>query len=72
MSTPAIDSTANLANRCVALTGLRDRAFIGITIYTFARVGAVLQMKVGDYFSRGRGGADGQLTRTIPRTSTSL
>jgi integrase/recombinase XerD len=25
-------------------------------IYTFARVGAVLQMNVGDYFTQGRGG----------------
>jgi integrase/recombinase XerD len=38
------------------LTGQRDRALIGIMIYTFARVGAVLQMKVGDYFSQGRRG----------------
>ncbi len=36
------------------LTGLRDRAFIAIMIYTFARVGAVLQMNVGDYFTQGR------------------
>jgi site-specific recombinase XerC len=28
------------------LVGLRDRALIGIMIYTFARVGAVLQMGV--------------------------
>jgi integrase/recombinase XerD len=39
-----------------SLTGLRDRALIGIMIYTFARVGAVLQMKVCDYFSQGRRG----------------
>ena len=39
-----------------SLTGLRDRALIGVMIYTFARVGAVLQMKVGDYFSQGRRG----------------
>jgi site-specific recombinase XerD len=38
------------------LTGLRDRALIGVMIYTFARVGAVLQMNVGDYFSQGRRG----------------
>src|SRR5271154_5268577 len=38
------------------LTGLRDRALIGIMIYTFARIGAVLQMNVGDYFSQGRRG----------------
>ena len=29
------------------LTGLRDRALIAVMIYTFARVGAVLQMNVG-------------------------
>ncbi len=36
--------------------GLRDRALIAVMIYTFARVGAVLQMNVGDYFSQGRRG----------------
>lgn len=39
-----------------SLTGLRDRAFIGVMIYTFARVGAVVQMNVEDYFSQGRRG----------------
>ena len=39
-----------------SLTGMRDRALIGIMIYTFARIGAVLQMNVGDYFSQGRRG----------------
>lgn len=38
------------------VTGLRDRALIGVMIYTFARIGAVLQMNVGDYFSQGRRG----------------
>ncbi len=37
-------------------TGLRDRALIAIMIYTFARIGAVLQMNVKDYFSQGRRG----------------
>lgn len=36
------------------LKGLRDRALIAVMIYTFARVGAVLQMNVGDYFTQGR------------------
>ena len=55
-------STARKRGRCIAaidtssLTGLRDRALIGVMIYTFARVGAVLQMNVGDYFSQGRRG----------------
>jgi integrase len=39
-----------------SLTGLRDRAFIGVMIYTFARVGAVVQMDVKDYFSQGQTG----------------
>lgn len=36
------------------LKGLRDRALIAVMIYTFARVGAVLRMNVGDYFTQGR------------------
>ena len=39
-----------------SLVGLRDRALIGAMVYTFARVGAVLQMKVHDYFVQGRRG----------------
>jgi integrase/recombinase XerD len=39
-----------------SLTGLRDRALIGVMIYTFARIGAVLQMNAGDYFTQGRRG----------------
>ncbi len=36
------------------LLGLRDRALIGIMVYSFARIGAVIQMKVADYFVQGR------------------
>jgi integrase len=32
------------------LIGLRDRALIGTMVYSFARVGAAVTMKVGDYF----------------------
>ena len=39
-----------------ALAGLRDRALIGVMLYTFARINAVLQMKVRDYFVQGRRG----------------
>jgi site-specific recombinase XerD len=39
-----------------SLIGLRDRALIGVMVYTFARVNAVLQMKVRDYFVQGRRG----------------
>jgi integrase/recombinase XerD len=36
------------------LIGLRDRAFIGVMVYSFARVGAVLSMKVEEYYSLGK------------------
>ena len=36
------------------LLGLRDRALIGMMVSSFARIGAVIQMKVGDYFVQGR------------------
>lgn len=35
------------------LAGLRDRALIGAMVYSFARVGAVLGMKVEDYVKQG-------------------
>jgi site-specific recombinase XerD len=34
--------------------GLRDRALIALMVYTFARVGAVVQMRVEDVYSQGR------------------
>jgi site-specific recombinase XerD len=39
-----------------SLTGLRDRALIGVMVYTFARVNAVIEMKVKDYFIQARRG----------------
>jgi site-specific recombinase XerD len=42
--------------RAESLIGLRDRALIGAMVYTFARINAVLQMKVSDYFVQGRRG----------------
>ncbi len=36
------------------LIGLRDRALIGVMVYSFARVGAALGMKVEDYYIEGR------------------
>lgn len=36
------------------VVGLRDRALIGTMVYTFARVGAVVGMKVGDYYANGK------------------
>lgn len=34
--------------------GLRDRALIGLMVYTFARVGAAIQMRAEDVFVQGR------------------
>jgi len=44
----AIDTTS--------LPGLRDRALIALMVYTFARVGAAVSMRVEDFFVQGRRG----------------
>jgi site-specific recombinase XerD len=36
------------------LIGLRDRALIGVMVYSFARVGAVVKMNVEDYWQNGK------------------
>ncbi|MGO9060542.1 MAG: tyrosine-type recombinase/integrase [Candidatus Binataceae bacterium] len=36
------------------LIGLRDRALIGVMVYSFARVGAAAAMRVEDYFQQGK------------------
>jgi integrase/recombinase XerD len=35
-------------------TGLRDRALLGVLAYTFARIGAVVNLKVQDYYPSGK------------------
>jgi integrase/recombinase XerD len=37
-----------------SLVGLRDRALIGVMVYSFARVSAVVAMKVEDYYQNGK------------------
>jgi site-specific recombinase XerD len=45
------DTTAFLSSIDVShVVGLRDRAFIGVMVYAFARVSAVVNLKVEDYF----------------------
>lgn len=39
-----------------SVVGLRDRALIATMVFTFARVGAAIRMKVEDYFIQGRRG----------------
>jgi integrase len=36
------------------VVGLRDRALIGLMVYSFARVGAVVKMRVEDYYPNGK------------------
>jgi site-specific recombinase XerD len=36
------------------VVGLRDRALIGVMTYAFARIGAVVVMRVDDYYSNGK------------------
>src|ERR1700741_1102392 len=36
------------------LVGLRDRALVGVMTYAFARIGAVVAMRVEDYFANGK------------------
>jgi integrase/recombinase XerD len=38
------------------IAGLRDRALIGVMVYSFARMGAVVGMNVEDYFQEGKRG----------------
>ena len=38
------------------MAGLRDRALIGLMVYSFARVSAALTMRVEDYYTQGRRG----------------
>lgn len=39
---------------CDTAIGLRDRALIGLMLYTFARVGAAVRMQVGDIYTQRR------------------
>ena len=36
------------------LVGLRDRALIGVMVYSFARVSAAVSMRISDYYTQGR------------------
>ena len=36
------------------LVGLRDRALIGVMVYSFVRISAVVAMEVEDYFANGK------------------
>ena len=53
-----ITRTITLADGTTAevpcLVGLRDRALIGVMTYAFARIGAVVAMRVEDYFANGK------------------
>lgn len=40
--------------RTDSVVGLRDRAIIGVMVYTFGRVSAMVHMRVDDYFQNGK------------------
>ncbi len=52
--TPVLDrKTARWLIDCIetnSISGLRDRALIGLMVYSFARIGAALAMNVGDFY----------------------
>jgi len=39
---------------CTQIIGLRDRALIGVLVYSFARVSAAICMNIADYYPQGR------------------
>ncbi len=39
---------------CTQIIGLRDRALIGVLVYSFARVSAAIGMNIADYYPQGR------------------
>ena len=49
-----ITSEDGSENEMPLLIGLRDRALIGVMVYSFARISAVVAMEVEDYFSNGK------------------
>ncbi|MBX9622567.1 MAG: site-specific integrase [Gemmataceae bacterium] len=56
--TPVLDAdeARQLLDRIdtTSVVGLRDRAVIGLMVYTFARVGALVAMNVEDYYPQGK------------------
>jgi site-specific recombinase XerD len=50
-------------------TGLRDRALLGVLAYTFARIGAVVNLKVEDYYPSGNGFCSGLGKRAAKKRS---
>lgn len=51
---PAEARTLLDAIDCTTIVGLRDRALIGLMVYSFARIGAVTGMKVEDVYTQSR------------------
>jgi integrase/recombinase XerD len=49
-----ITSAVGTEKEVPLLIGLRDRALIGVMVYSFARISAVVAMEVEDYFSNGK------------------
>jgi site-specific recombinase XerC len=54
MLTPIWRSEAGAQPESPKIVGLRDRALIGVMVYSFARVSAVLGMDADDYYQDGK------------------
>jgi site-specific recombinase XerC len=50
------------------LVGLRDRALIGVMTYAFARIGAVVSMRVEDYFAKVSAGGSASTRKAASAT----
>jgi len=51
-----ITSEDGMEKEVPLVVGLRDRALIGVMVYSFARISAVVAMEVEDYFANGKRG----------------
>ena len=52
------------------LVGLRDRAFLGVLVYSFARVTAAVSLRVADYYTQGRVRSSGSTRKADGTTSS--
>jgi site-specific recombinase XerD len=51
-------------------TDLRDRALLGVLAYTFARIGAVVNLKVEDYYPSGNGFCSALKKKAVKKKSS--
>ena len=52
------------------LAGLRDRALLGVLVYSFARVSAAVSLRVADYYTQGPARSSASTRRAGATTSS--